>query len=322
MNMSAVTLVTHTNITPGCTDTFVGWQQQVNDVLTAFPGYLDQTVIPPSPPLQTDWVIIQRFLTVEAARAWLQSRERQHLLDTIQALLVGQSDVHLFTQDSPGGSTSIVSAVISTRVKPGQQEAFLRWYRRISAIQASFEGFQGYKLEAPIPGVQDDWVTILRFDSDAHLEAWLNSEQRQQILQEANAFSLDTHIRKVRVGFESWFKFTGTQQQSSPPIWKVNMIVLLALYPIVFLFSIFVQTPLLIRRGMPFWLAMFLGNAFSTILLGWVVIPALCKVFGWWLNPLKSMAPAQISQQWITYAGAVLILCLYVLLLLAFSHLP
>lgn len=318
--MSAVTLVTHTNIMPGYTDRFVDWQQHLNDVLTTFPDYLDQTVIPPSPPLQTDWVIIQRFLTVEAARAWLQSQERQHLLEAIQPLLVGQSDVHLFTQDSPAGSPSPVSAVISTWVKPGQQEAFLRWYRRISAVQAKFEGFQGYKLEAPIPGVQDNWVTILRFDSDAHLEAWLNSEQRQQILQEANAFSLDTHIRKVRVGFESWLKFTGAQQQSSPPIWKVNMLILLALYPTVFLFSIFAQKPLLIDRGVPFWLALFLGNAVSTIVLGWVVVPVLSKVFGWWLHPLKSAAPARISQPWITWAGTVLILCIYAMLLLAFSH--
>jgi antibiotic biosynthesis monooxygenase (ABM) superfamily enzyme len=322
MSTSEVTLVTHTNIMPASTDTFEDWQRQVNDVLTTFAGYLDQTVIPPSPPLQTDWVIIQRFLTVEAARAWLQSEERQHLLDAIHPFLVGQSDVHLFTQDSPGGSSSPVSAVISTRVKPGQQDAFLRWYRRISAVQAKFEGFQGYKFEAPIPGVQDDWVTILRFDSDAHLEAWLNSEQRQHILEEANAFSLDTHIRKVRVGFESWFKFTGAQQQSPPPIWKVNMIVLLALYPIVFLFSIFVQTPLLIQRGMPFWLALFVGNAFSTILLGWVVVPLLSKAFTWWLSPLESTAPTQITPQRITWAGTALILCLYALLFLIFSRFP
>ncbi|HEY0757363.1 MAG TPA: antibiotic biosynthesis monooxygenase [Ktedonobacteraceae bacterium] len=321
MSISAVTLVTHTNALPGCTDMFIDQQQQTNSVLATFPGYLDQTVIPPAPPLQTDWVIIQRFLTVEAARAWLQSTERQHLLDALQPLLVGQSDVHLFTQDSPGGSASPVSAVISTRVKPGQQDAFLRWYRRISALQARFEGFQGYRFEAPIPGVQDDWVTILRFDSDAHLEAWLNSEQRQQILQEAGAFSLDTHIRKVRVGFEAWLKFTADQQPGAPPIWKVNMIVLLALYPLVFLFSIFVQTPLLLRRGIPFWLALFVGNAVSTILLGWIIVPALSKAFSWWLNPLKSARSARITHQWITLAGAALILCLYASLLLLFSHL-
>jgi len=322
MSTSAVTLVTHTNALPDCADTFVHWQQQVNAALALFPGYLEQTVIPPAPPMQTDWVIIQRFLTVEAARTWLQSEERQHLLDTIQPFLVGQADIHLFTQDSPGGSVSPVSAVISTRVKPGQQDAFLRWYRRISALQARFEGFQGYKFEAPIPGVQDDWVTILRFDSDAHLEAWLHSEQRQHILQEAEAFSLDTHIRKVHVGFESWFKFTDAQQQNAPPTWKVNMLVLLALYPIVFLFSIFVQTPLFIQHGMPFWLALFFGNAFSTILLGWVVVPPLSKAFGWWLNPAGNAVPARISGRWITLAGAALVVCLYLLFLLIFSHIP
>ena len=216
--------------------------------------------------MQTDWVIVQRFQTVEAAQGWLQSEQRQRLIEEIQPILVGPDDIHLFTQDESGASSNSVSAIISTRVKPGQEDAFRRWYRRISAAQSKFEGFQGYKLEPPIPGVQDDWVTILRFDSDAHMEAWLNSEQRKQILQGTDAFSLDTHIRKARVGLN--LAFTGGAQQGSPPLWKVNMVVLLGLYPTVFLFSILVQTPLLMHNGMPFWLALFLGNAFSTALLG------------------------------------------------------
>lgn len=321
MSTSAVTLVTHTCVMPGRTDDFVQQQQKVSDAVARFPGYLDHTVVPPAPPVQTDWVIVQRFQSVEAARAWLQSEQRQHLLDALQPLLIGQDDIHLFTQDVSRYSPASVSAIISTRVKPGQQDAFLRWYQRISAAQAQFEGFQGYKLEPPIPGVQDDWVTILRFDSDANLEAWLNSEQRKQVLQEADAFSLDTHMRKARVGFEAWLRFTGGEQQSSPPGWKVNMLVLLALYPTVFLFSIFVQTPLLIRNGMPFWLALFLGNAFSTVLLGWVLVPWLSKLLGWWLQP-SDRAASQVSRHWITWAGTTLVLLLYVAFLLVFSRLP
>jgi len=100
------------------------------------------------------------------------------------------------------------------------------------------------------------------------------------------------------------------------------MIVLLALYPTVFLFSIFVQTPLLIHRGTPFWLALFFGNAFSTALLGWVIVPPLSELFGWWLNPLKRAAPAQVTHCRVTWAGAALILLLYAVFLLVFSHLP
>jgi antibiotic biosynthesis monooxygenase (ABM) superfamily enzyme len=181
----------------------------------------------------------------------------------------------------------------------------------------SSQVFQGYKLEPPIPGVQDNWVTILRFDSNAHLEAWLNSEQRKQILQEADAFSSDTHMRKACVGFESWVAFTGGEQQGSP-LWKVHMIVLLGLYPIVFLFSLLVQAQLLIRNGMPFWLALFFGNALSTALLGWFLVPQLSNLFGWWLQP-SGRASSLAKQHWITWAGAALILVLYAALLLVFS---
>ena len=39
------------------------------------------------------------------------------------------------------------------------------------------------------------------------------------------------------------------------------MIVLLVLYPTVFLFGFFVGTPFLMGQGVPFWLTLFLSNA-------------------------------------------------------------
>jgi uncharacterized protein len=316
LSTPAVRLVTQTRILPERADEFARWQQHVNEVIAKFPGYLDHTVIPPAPPVQTDWVIVQRFETVEAARAWLQAEQRQHLLEAIEPLLVGQDDIHLFTEDAPRGSSAPVSAVISTRLKPGQQDAFLCWHQRVAVAQAKFEGFEGYKLEPPISGVQDDWVTILRFDSPSHLQAWLNSEQRKQLLQEAAAFSVETHTRNVRNGFETWFPSTDGHQQSPPAGWKMNMLVLLTLYPTVFLFSLWVQTPLLIGKGMPLWLAFFLGNAFSTALLGWVLVPLTGKLFDWWLSP------SERSPNRVTWAGAGLVLFLYAVCLLVFSRFP
>ena len=46
-----------------------------------------------------------------------------------------------------------VSAVISTRVKPGQEAAYRLWEQRIAAAQAKSPGFQGYRFEPPVPGV-------------------------------------------------------------------------------------------------------------------------------------------------------------------------
>ena len=50
------------------------------------------------------------------------------------------------------------------------------------------------------------------------------------------------------------------------------MMVLLLLYPVVFLFGLWVQTPVLMgKAGLPFWLALFIGNVVSVLLLNWLV---------------------------------------------------
>ncbi len=313
---SAVAIVIQTRVAPGHDEEFVRWQEQVNNAIAQFPGYLDHTVIPPNPPVQVDWVIVQRFESAETARAWLQSEQRLRLLNAIQRLLVGQDDVHLVADGSGPKLAAPVTVVISMRVKPGQEAAFQEWQRRIAAAEATFEGFSGYRLEPPVPGVQDDWTTMLRFDSDAHLDAWLNSDQRQRLIEETPRFSNEFHTRKMRTGFDSWFTSGKGATAKSPPSWKQNMIVLLTLYPTVFLFGFFVQTPLLVGRGMPFWLALFLANAISTGLLGWLFVPWASRVLDWWLNPTPAAAPR------VNWAGIGLIVALYGLCLLMFSQFP
>jgi antibiotic biosynthesis monooxygenase (ABM) superfamily enzyme len=93
------------------------------------------------------------------------------------------------------------------------------------------------------------------------------------------------------------------------------MIVLLLLYPVVFLFGLWVQTPFLIgKAGLPFWLALFIGNVVSVLLLNWLV-PWVSNRFGWWL------APAHNATRWTSLAGAALLLLLYAASLFLFSKL-
>ena len=312
---SPVTLVTQTRVRAESDGDFGRWQQQVNDVVARFPGLIDHEVSPPSPPVQPDWVIVQRFTSVDAARSWLGSDERRRLVEQAQPWLVGQDDIHLIDSGDRPGPAAPVSAVISTRVEPGQEEAYRAWQRRIAATQSKFAGFQGYKLTPPIPGVQDDWVTILRFETEPYLAAWMDSPERQRLIDEAAAFTAETHTRTVRTGFDQWFRVGGNAGPPTPA-WKQNMLVLLALYPVVFLFGLWVQTPLLMERAkMPFWLALFAGNVASVIVLNWLV-PAVSSRFGWWLHPSGGNARR------LELAGAALIVGLYGLLLTLFSRFP
>jgi antibiotic biosynthesis monooxygenase (ABM) superfamily enzyme len=257
-------------------------------------------------------VIVQRFASLDAARDWLGSEDRRRLVDQAQPWLVGQDDIHVVEDGAAPRASSPVSAVISERVAPGQEDAYRAWQRRIAAAQARFPGFEGYKLVPPVPGVQDDWVTILRFDSEAHLDAWLRSPERRQLIAEATAFAGETHARTVRTGFDAWFK-VGTEAGPLPPAWKQNMLVLLTLYPVVFLFGKWVQTPLLMERlAMPFWLALFVANLASVLLLAHLV-PRVRLLFGWWLNPTGSEARR------LDRIGAGLVVVVYAACLLVFS---
>jgi hypothetical protein len=275
-------IVTQTRVLVGKEGEFARWQRRISEAAAAFPGFLEQTVMPPNPPAHTDWVIFQWFASAEAAVAWLNSDRRFELLETVLPMLVGQHDIHIINDAGAGALPAPASVVISTRVKSGAEAAYRAWEHKIAAVHSTAKGFQGYRFEPPIPGVQDSWLVILRFDSEANLQAWMNSPERRSLLEEAEPFIEEFHARTVRTGFDQWFKIE--DGRSLPPTWKMNMLVLLMLYPLVFLIDVLVQKPLLSDRGVPFWLALFASNVGCVVLLNWLV-PWASRRFGWWLVP-------------------------------------
>jgi antibiotic biosynthesis monooxygenase (ABM) superfamily enzyme len=309
-----VTLVVQTRAHADEGGAFARWQARISEAVAQQPGFIEQSVMPPNPPTQMDWVILQRFVSADTAVAWLRSDQRQRLLAEVQHLLVGMDDVHLVRDADAGVVPAPVSVVITTRVRPGQEASFRAWEQRIAIAQARSPGFQGYRFEPPIPGVQDDWLAILRFDSEANLQSWLDAPERAALLRESEAFVEAFRTRVVRTGFEQWF--TGKDASSvAPPAWKQNMVVLLMLYPVVFLFGIYVQTPVLMGwAGLPFWAALFIANVASVIVLNWLV-PWTGQALGWWLAPRK---PGHCA---IDLGGAALVICLYAACLYAFFRL-
>ena len=297
-----VSIVTQTSVRPERSEDFARWQGETSQLVARFPGFIEQRLMPPNPPLQVDWVILQRFQAIEDAQRWLASTERQARIEGAAPMLVGRDDVHI-VRDSEGGiKPAPVSAVISTRVKPGREAEYRAWERRIAAAQSRAPGLQGYRFEPPVPGIQEDFVAILRFDSQANLQAWLDSPVRRQLVAEAEPLTVEFHAR-LGTGFEQWFR----DESGAPaalPVWKMDMIVLLLLYPIVFLFGVYVHTPLFMNAlHLPFAVALFLGNIVSVGLTG-VLVPWVARHMTWWLQPRANAVRANLL-------GALLICAFY-----------
>ena len=312
---ASVTIVIQTRPRPGQDEAFSHWEARVTAIVAAQPGFIDQSVIPPNPPTQPDWLILLRFDAMTAATAWLQSDRRRFLMAELQPLLVGVHDLHILRDPGPHTIPSPVSALVTMRVKPGRETEFRAWQERLVAAEVRYPGFRGYRFEQPLAGVEDDWIAILRFDTESNLQGWLNSPQRQALLKEAESFVADTHLRVARTGFEPWFAGRDGRMRMPAP-WKQSMVVLLVLYPVVFLFGHFVQLPLLVgRAGLPYWGATFISNAISVLLLS-LLIPWAGRRLGWWLRPRPQ------RRMRMNILGAALALGRYGLSLFIFSCLP
>jgi antibiotic biosynthesis monooxygenase (ABM) superfamily enzyme len=277
--LDPVMLVVHRRLDPADTERYAAWQDQVGAVLADRAGFLDREVLPPKPPHQVDWTVIERFRDGDAARAWIRSPERAALVAQIAPVLIGNDEIHLVTQEHRHARQA-ASALIASRVEPDDEHAFLAWQREISAAEATFEGFIGHKIERPIPGVQQDWVVVLSFDTEPHLEAWLQSPERTRLLARGERFNRQLSVTRARYGFGFWSEATANE-----PVFRNNLLVLMTLYPLVFLWSFFVSEPLIDSHGVPFWLSLFIGNLVSTQLLGWFLVPWVFRRFSWFRAP-------------------------------------
>ena len=282
-------------------EAFDDWLRRFNGAIELSDGHIDYDLTRPTPGFDEDWVLVHRFSDKAAAASWVGSAQHKELIESVRSIASGDVDVHLYTSDPR--RRGVVSALFTTRVDPGREQEFLEWSTRVAAAQAAFEGFIGYQVEPPIEGVQSDWIAILSYDTDAHMRAWLSSPERAILLADGASFDERARVHIVRNELDAWFS-TG-EEGGTAPAWKRNMLVLLVLYPVVFLTAVWIQDPLLVGNDLPFWLALFIANIISVVALGWLLVPAAGRLFGWWLYPRGR------SRHVVTAIGTIVVVALY-----------
>lgn len=302
-NNLPVMLITQARVKQDKNTEFAQEIKKITAAVSKYPGYVSQEIHQPNQALQQlDWIIIEYFVNESQAKDWLQSDERHSIFKDLLPLLLGLDHVYIM---KPGiQETNVITATISNIIKPQDEKKFLDWQLRVAPIQSQFPGFIGYRVEKPRTGTNEAWITIVTFDTEEHLQAWLDSPERQKMLQELHSFCSDEHVEKVYSGFNFWFSDT-----SESRLWKENMLVVLTLYPVVFLLSYLQNSSL--NYYIPFWLSLFFNNVASTLILSYYTVPFLHKKFNWWLHPTKE------NQKSYTFIGAIIVLLLYCLLLCA-----
>ncbi|MEU8828758.1 antibiotic biosynthesis monooxygenase [Streptomyces sp. NPDC048636] len=309
---AGATVVTSQKVRPGRDEDYKRWQDKTNRTARGFDGFEGTELYPPGPGQENEWVVVFRFSRVDQLTTWLRSSARQELLDEGRPLFEAPPTQEVLSGGTPAEEPEGITAVISHEIRPGCEEPFLRWQEKTLKAQEKYPGFMGSELFRPVPGIQEHWVVVFRFDSREHLDHWLESDTRKKLLNEGGRYFTHYDVRKIGSPFSGWFRFGEGADQGIPPNWKQAMSVVLALYPTVMVLNLTVGVGL-DDAGVPGYAALFIGNTLSVSILTWVLMPLVNRALAFWLLPGRAHTLR------VHVAGAALVALCYGLLVLIFG---
>lgn len=199
---------------------------------------------------------------------------------------------------------------IHSSIAASQRQDYLIIQERMDQEAGSFNGYLGQDVFFDDSGTGSALkvTTHVRFEELEQCIRWLDSPQRRELLNQAEeliGYQYRFHLEAN--SFDQWLQAKGPSQT---PIWKVNLLVWLALYPSVMLLTWLSGTTL---GNLPLPLNMLISNLLTVLLTGYLLVPWLSRLYTNWLSTT--------SRRW-TLTGCSTIVVAQGLLLLLFSTVP
>ena len=175
---------------------------------------------------------------------------------------------------------SAVTVLVSRRVKPGHEAAFVQAADAMTAVAQLFAGHLGGQMVHPEADEAEGnlYHTVFAFDTPEHLQAWQTSPERTRCLQAMAPHTLSSSKLREVSGLGHWFTPTGATAHKPPPRWKVALVTWLGICPTVYVLFLLVA-PLL--ADWPLLPRVMVITALVVLLMTWLVAPRLTS----WLKP-------------------------------------
>src|SRR6185436_16344348 len=124
------------------------------------------------------------------------------------------------------------TAVITHRVKDGEESGYEHWLNEIVPLCKTYSGHLGVVVIRPVPGATNTFTIVIWFDTRDHLLSWMESEDRKRLIRKVQPFLADDDKFFVRSGLDFWFTPEGAKARL-PTRWKQFLVTWSAIYPLV-----------------------------------------------------------------------------------------
>ena len=209
-------------------------------------------------------------------------------------------------------SASQVVVVVTRRVRHGCEQQFEDWLGRVSEVELEAPGFLAREDIPPLATCQDTWTHIIRFESSADQIAWAESDSCKALVEEVRPLCSSVHRSNNVYGFGSWFAASEQAGHGAVPTWKQALVVLLSLYPSIYLISWAFTS----HVDWPFAVKLLVSNILAVAAVSWITLPLVRRCIAWWMpaSPDRSLG--------IEIGMVVLIVGILLGLLAFFSWMP
>src|SRR5215468_2863357 len=157
----------------------------------------------------------------------------------------------------PAGAVGPVTATVTRRVKPVHEDAYEQFLAGISGAAKAFPGYLGEEVFRPAGGPGGEYRIVYRFDSPAHLRAWLDSPERAAWLAPA-------------------------EPGAPPPPYKMAILTWAAIFPLITL-VVLASAPLI--GPWPLAARLAVTTLVTVSVMTWVVMPRVTRLLRRWLYP-------------------------------------
>lgn len=222
------------------------------------------------------------------------------------------------SRPQPENSQQPLTVFAKLHIQPGYEQDFEQWYRDIAQLQRDYwPGYLSSELVKPMSALSNEYISIFRYDNYEHLEAWMTSAERHDMIIRAKAFSQAPPILSFH-SLEYWFvpaqQQAGDEEEATvdgqastaspqlpssssppsqvflpPPKYKMVAVTFLVIWSMLQWTGKAVQV--VFGRGTLSKLGFQALSTFLTVLVtAYVAMPLYTAVLGFWLFPHQSYA--------------------------------
>lgn len=184
------------------------------------------------------------------------------------------------------------TAIISHRIKPEYHALYGAWLDKVALSARNFTGFIDRHVIVPITGKTETFTVILRYDNAQHLQAWLQSAQRRELIAEVKPYLVNDDTYHIQSGLEFLFhpQLSSTPDiiqvtpPKSPKPWKQFLLTWSAIFPlVVIIFWLYELVTSAVNIHPQPLLAKLIITGLVVFLMVYVVMPRYTKLVKNWL---------------------------------------